>query len=110
MNTAATTKTTALTTWSAANKVAEEISLAELHALLAADRAPTIFPGEGKQRLHAFGAFVMRGCDRAIGYEQCDRNGWTVDGPLLVGGSGGSAPVFAFHSLARIVRVAPVAR
>ena len=110
MNSAAATKTTSPTTWTAANKVAEEITLAELHDLLAADNAPTIFPGKGKQRHFALGAAALRGCDRIVAYERCDRNGWTVDGSVLVGGSGGWAPVFDFHSLGRIVRVAPVAR
>lgn len=106
----ATPTTFTAATWAAANKVAEEITLDELHALLAEDDAPTIFPGKGKQRHLALGAVVLRGMDRVIVYDWCDRKGRLACGSVLVGGPGDWATVFDFYNLGRIVRVAPVAR
>jgi len=100
------------TTWTAANKAAEEITLAELHALLAADRfGVTVFPGKGKQRQHAATADVAREFDHLVRYMPKTRNGCGAFQKVQVGLTLPEfTPIFHFYNLGRIVRVVPAGR
>ena len=107
----ATPTTFAAATWAEANKVAEEITLAELHALLAADRYDvTIFPGKGKQPHYALTADVDHGFDHLVRYMHKTRTGHTLAKVQVLLTLPEFTPIFAFYNLGRVVRVVPAGR
>ena len=106
------TDTTAPATYAKAAAVAEQITLAELAELLAADDNPDVYPGKGKRKQIAMNARLRvtpldTGATRGwVGYDRCTfGTGYTTFDGVTVGYRY-DRPVFRFerHGV-RIVQV-----
>ena len=108
------TDITAPATYAKAAAVAEQITLAELAELLAADDNPDVFPGKGKRRQIAMSARLRTnvldngGVRGYVSYDRCAfGTGTSTYGGVTVGYRY-DRPVFRFERLDRI-RIVQVA-
>ena len=98
---------TAITTYSAAAKHAEVVTLPELELMLASDPWVTIFPKAGAHRAHNQSRIitVFHGSDAHpeyafIGFDRPTRTGWITRATAEI-----RYAIFEFYNTGRIVRV-----